>query len=91
MAQNWYIVHTYSGYENKVKSSLEERTRKFEEEKKRLGEKDAGGKYFSKILVPMETVIELVKGKKKTSSRKIFPGYILVNRRSLYSQTKSYI
>ena len=37
-----------------------------------------GGKYLSEILVPTETVIELVKGKKKTSSRKIFPGYILV-------------
>ncbi|MBW2039142.1 MAG: transcription termination/antitermination protein NusG [Deltaproteobacteria bacterium] len=78
MAQKWYIVHTYSGYENKVKASLEERIRKFQEEKQRQGEKDAQGKYFSEILVPTETVIELVKGKKKTSSRKIFPGYILV-------------
>ncbi len=78
MAQKWYIVHTYSGYENKVKASLEERISKFEEKKERQGEKDARGKYFSEILVPIETVIELVKGKKKTSSRKIFPGYILV-------------
>ena len=78
MTQKWYIVHTYSGYENKVKTSLEERTRKFEEEKERQGEKDMQGHYISEILVPTETVIELVKGKKKTSSRKIFPGYILV-------------
>lgn len=78
MSQKWYIVHTYSGYENKVKASLEERIRKFEEEKERQGEKDVHGKYISEILVPTETVVELVKGKKKTSSRKIFPGYILV-------------
>jgi transcriptional antiterminator NusG len=78
MTQKWYIVHTYSGYENKVKTSLEERTRKFEEEKERQGEKDIRGHYISEILVPTETVIELVKGRKKTSSRKIFPGYILV-------------
>jgi transcriptional antiterminator NusG len=78
MSHKWYIVHTYSGYENKVKASLEERARKFEEEKARRGEQDVQGKYISDILVPTETVIELVKGKKKTSSRKIFPGYILV-------------
>jgi transcriptional antiterminator NusG len=78
MAQKWYIVHTYSGYENKVKASLEERTRKFEEEKERQGEQNVHGKYISEIMVPTETVIELVKGKKKTSSRKIFPGYILI-------------
>jgi len=78
MTQKWYIVHTYSGYENKVKTSLEERIKKFEEEKSRQGEGDKRGNYFSEILVPMEKVIELVKGKKKTSSRKIFPGYILV-------------
>ena len=78
MKQKWYIIHTYSGYENKVKASLEERIRKFEEEKERHGEQDAQGKYISEILVPTETVMELVKGKKKTSSRKIFPGYILV-------------
>jgi transcriptional antiterminator NusG len=78
MTQKWYIVHTYSGYENKVKTSLEERIKKFEEEKSRQREGDKRGNYFSEILVPMEKVIELVKGKKKTSSRKIFPGYILV-------------
>lgn len=67
MELRWYIVHTYSGFENKVKVSLEERV-------KTLGQE----KYFGKILVPTEQVIELRKGQKKTSSRKFYPGYILV-------------
>lgn len=67
MAQHWYVVNTYSGYENRAKQNLEERV-------KNLGK----GEFFSEILVPTETVVELVKGKKKTSQRKIFPGYILV-------------
>jgi len=66
--RNWYVVHTYSGYEHKVKASLEERVRN-------LGNTEL----FGEILVPSEKVVELVKGKKKTSSRKFFPGYILVN------------
>jgi transcriptional antiterminator NusG len=67
MAQHWYVVHTYSGFENRAKQNLEERV-------KNLGK----GDFFSDILVPTETVVELVKGKRKTSQRKIFPGYILV-------------
>ncbi len=67
MAKNWYVVHTYSGFENRAKQNLEERI-------KNLGK----GDFFSTILVPTETVVELVKGKRKTSQRKIFPGYILV-------------
>ena len=67
MAQQWYVVHTYSGFENRAKQNLEERI-------KNLGK----GDHFSTILVPTETVVELVKGKRKTSQRKIFPGYILV-------------
>jgi len=67
MAQKWYVVHTYSGFENRAKQNLEERV-------KNLGK----GDFFSSILVPTETVVELVKGKRKTSQRKIFPGYILV-------------
>jgi transcriptional antiterminator NusG len=67
MTQKWYVVHTYSGFENRAKQNLEERV-------KNLGKAD----YFASILVPTETVVELVKGKKKTSQRKIFPGYILV-------------
>src|SRR5581483_3329119 len=67
MAKQWYIVHTFSGYEQTAKAALEERGRA-------LGKQD----YFGEILVPVEKVVELVKGKKKTSSRKFFPGYILV-------------
>jgi len=67
MGQQWYVVNTYSGYENRAKKNLEERIRT-------LGKAD----FFSEILVPTETVVELVKGKRKTSQRKIFPGYILV-------------
>jgi transcriptional antiterminator NusG len=63
----WYIVHTYSGFENKVKASLEERI-------KTLGQESS----FGKILVPTEKVVELKKGLKKTSSRKFYPGYIMV-------------
>src|ERR687893_581787 len=67
MAKQWYIVHTFSGFEQKAKAALEERVRT-------LGKQE----YFGEILVPVEKVVELVKGKKKTSSRKFFPGYILV-------------
>ena len=67
MEYKWYIVHTYSGFENKVKLTLEERIKK-------LGHEDS----FGQILVPMEQVVELRGGQKKTSSRKFFPGYILV-------------
>jgi transcriptional antiterminator NusG len=67
MAQKWYVVHTYSGFENKVKSVLEERVRSAKRED-----------LFAEVLVPAEKVIEMIKGKKKSSSRKFFPGYILV-------------
>jgi transcription termination/antitermination protein NusG len=63
----WYIVHTYSGFEKKVKLNLEERVRT-------LGQED----FFGKILVPTEKVVELRQGQKRTSSRKFYPGYILV-------------
>jgi transcriptional antiterminator NusG len=63
----WYIVHTYSGFENKVKKNLEERIKK-------LGQEE----YFGQVLVPTEQVVELKKGQKKTSSRKFYPGYIVV-------------
>jgi transcription termination/antitermination protein NusG len=63
----WYIVHTYSGFENKVKLNLEERVKALKQEN-----------YFGKILVPTEQVVELKKGQKKTSSRKFYPGYIMV-------------
>jgi transcriptional antiterminator NusG len=67
MAMQWYVVHTYSGYEQKAKAALAERVRA-------LGKDEL----FGDILVPAEKVVELVKGKKKTSSRMFFPGYILV-------------
>ena len=67
MELRWYIVHTYSGFEHKVQANLEGRI-------KTLGQE----KYFGKILVPTEQVIELKKGQKKTSSRKFYPGYIMV-------------
>lgn len=67
MNKEWYVVHTYSGYEHKAKAALEERV------------KSRGmGELFGEVLVPAEKVVELVKGRKKTSSRKFFPGYILV-------------
>ena len=68
MSKKWYVVHTYSGYENKVKCAIEEKV-------KTLGKADL----FGEVLVPTEKVVGMVKGVKKTSSRKFFPGYILVN------------
>ncbi len=68
MSKKWYGVHTYSGFENKVRLSLQERIRN-------LGLEES----FGDILIPSETVVELKKGERKTSSRKFFPGYILVN------------
>ncbi len=67
MDLKWYIVHTYSGFENRVKTTLEERF-------KSIGQEEL----FGQVIVPTEQVMELKKGRKKTSSRKFFPGYILV-------------
>ena len=64
----WYVVHTYSGYENRAKASLEERIKQ--------KELDAE---FGEVLIPTENVVELGKGgAKRTSKRKFFPGYMLV-------------
>jgi len=68
MARHWYIVHTYSGFEEKVKTTLLERI-------KQAGQEEL----FGEILVPTEQVLEMIKGSRKTSERKFFPGYILVN------------
>ncbi|MDH4227796.1 MAG: transcription termination/antitermination protein NusG [Deltaproteobacteria bacterium] len=68
MSKKWYVVHTYSGYENRVKTSIEEKVRL-------LGKESM----FGDILVPTEKVVDMVKGVKRTASRKFFPGYILVN------------
>lgn len=67
MEKNWYVVHTYSGFEEKVKLSIEEKT-----EKKGLNEQ------ITRILIPTERVIELKGGKKRESDKKFYPGYILV-------------
>jgi transcription termination/antitermination protein NusG len=67
MGKNWYVVHTYSGFEEKVKLSIEEKV-----ERQELKEK------ISRILIPTERVIELKAGKKKESDKKFYPGYILV-------------
>jgi transcriptional antiterminator NusG len=67
MAKQWYVVHTYSGYENRAKLGLEQRIKEMSKEE-----------FFGKVLVHSEKVVEVVKGEKRTSSRKFFPGYILV-------------
>ncbi|HWV37489.1 MAG TPA: transcription termination/antitermination protein NusG [Vulgatibacter sp.] len=67
MAKKHYVVHTYSGYENKVRKSIEERVRQFNLQDK-----------FGEILIPTEQVVEMVRGEKRTSKRKFFPGYIIV-------------
>ncbi len=68
MEKNWYVIHTYSGYENKVKQALEERIKQFGKEE-----------YFSEIVIPTENVVEMIRGERKTTSRKFFPGYVLIN------------
>lgn len=65
--KKWYVVHTYSGYENKVKTNLEKRVDS-------MGMQD---KIF-RVLVPMEDQIEIKDGKKKITRKKVFPGYVLV-------------
>ncbi|MGM0382367.1 MAG: transcription termination/antitermination protein NusG [Thermodesulfobacteriota bacterium] len=67
MELHWYIVHTYSGFESRVKATLQEKI-------KSLGKEEL----FGQIIVPTEQVVELVKGRKKISSRKFYPGYIMV-------------
>ncbi len=63
----WYVVHTYSGYENKVKTDLEKTVKNRELED-----------YIFDIVVPMEEQIEIKDGKRKTNLKKVFPGYVLV-------------
>src|SRR5256885_8764362 len=67
MPMKWYVVHTYSGHENKAKLSLLDRVRQAS-----LNEK------FGDILIPTDTVVELVKGQKRSTTRKFFPGYMFV-------------
>ena len=67
MSKNWYVIHTQTGYEDKVKASIETRA-------------DSGKMkdLVSQVLVPTEKVSEVKEGKKKISSRKFYPGYVLV-------------
>ncbi len=67
MTMAWYVVHTHSGYEQKAKAALEERIKTLRMEQ-----------YFEEVLVPAESVVEMVKGQKKTATRKFFPGYVLI-------------
>lgn len=66
-AAKWYVVHTYSGYENKVAATIEKTV-----ENRKLHE------LIHSVNVPMETVTELADSKRKTFERKVFPGYVLV-------------
>ena len=67
MEKNWYVVHTYSGYENKVKANLEKRVES-------MGMQD---KIF-RVVVPEEEEVDIKNGKKKIVKKKVFPGYVLV-------------
>ncbi|MGG3449698.1 MULTISPECIES: transcription termination/antitermination protein NusG [Bacillaceae] len=67
MEKNWYVVHTYSGYENKVKANLEKRVES-------MGMQD---KIF-RVIVPEEEQTDIKNGKTKVTKRKVFPGYVLV-------------
>ena len=63
----WYVIHTYSGYENKVKTDLEKTIKNRELED-----------FFFNIVVPMEEQVEIKDGKRKTNLKKVFPGYVLI-------------
>jgi transcription termination/antitermination protein NusG len=67
MAMRWYVVQAYSGFENQVKRSLEERLMRFDLQDS-----------FGRVLVPTEEVVEMRDGQKRKSERKFFPGYVLV-------------
>jgi transcriptional antiterminator NusG len=68
MAKQWYVVHTYSGYEKKVRESLQNRI-----------ETEGMQESFGDVLIPSETVVEMKKGKKRTGTRSFYPGYLLVH------------
>lgn len=67
MEKQWYVIHTYSGYENKVKANLE----------KRVDSMNMGNNIF-RVAVPMEDEVQVKDGKKKILKRKVYPGYVLV-------------
>jgi len=67
MEKKWYVIHTYAGYENKVKTNLEKRAESMNMED-----------YIFRIIVPMEDEIQIKDGKRKVVPRKVYPGYVLV-------------
>ncbi len=67
MEKQWYVIHTYAGYENKVKANLE----------KRVDSMNMGENIF-RVIVPMEDEVQVKDGKKKVTKRKVYPGYVLV-------------
>lgn len=67
MTKRWYVVHTYSGFEQQVARSLADRVKRFGLDAQ-----------FGEVLVPTEEVVEMKEGKKRKSDRKFFPGYVLV-------------
>jgi transcriptional antiterminator NusG len=67
MEKKWYVVHTYSGFEEKVKLTIEDNV-----QRRGLGDK------IAQILIPTEKIIELKSGKKKETAKKFYPGYILI-------------
>ena len=67
MGKHWYVIHTQTGHEERVKTTLENRAQQFSLQDK-----------IAQILIPMEKVSEIKAGKKKISTRKFFPGYVLV-------------
>ena len=67
MSMHWYVVHAYSNYEMRVKAALEERIERLELQD-----------FFGSIMIPTEEVVEMRDGEKRKSTRKFFPGYVLV-------------
>ncbi len=76
MEKQWFVLHTLSGQENKVKESIERRLQRDEMED-----------YIAEVLIPTEKISEVKKGKKTTSTRKFYPGYVLINM-ALYDTEK---
>lgn len=74
MPKNWYVIHTYAGYEGRVKASIVERANQ-------MGMNEAIGQ----VLVPTEEVVEFKDGKRRASKRKFFPGYVLLESEGMLS------
>src|SRR5512136_2931679 len=79
MEKQWFVLHTLSGQESKVKESIERRIKQEEMQD-----------YIDEVLIPTEKVSEVKQGKKTTTTRKFYPGYVLVHM-SLYDEQKSLV